>query len=37
MLVEMECMVCGDHEYCDSSKINICHGCDNGIMKEVEE
>ena len=32
-LVEHECLVCGDHEMCDSNRINICSGCENGIMK----
>ncbi len=32
MLIEMECNTCGDHEQCDPNKINICHGCDNGVM-----
>jgi hypothetical protein len=32
-LLEHECMICGDHEMCDPNKINMCHGCNNGIMK----
>jgi len=33
MNVEMECLICGDHEICDTDKITICHGCQNGVMK----
>jgi hypothetical protein len=37
MLIEMECLCCGDHEMCDPHKSNICHGCDNGIMVNLSE
>jgi hypothetical protein len=33
-LIEHECMICGDHEMCNPDIINICRGCDNGIMKK---
>lgn len=36
MMTEMECLVCGDHEMCNSDKINICHGCDNGVMIPIK-
>ena len=31
-LIEMECLVCGDLEWLDPSKIHICDGCGNGPM-----
>jgi len=35
MKIEMECLVCGSHDNCDPTKINICDQCDNGIMKNI--
>lgn len=32
-LVEMECLVCGNHDLCDPKKERIyCDQCDNGLM-----
>ena len=33
-LVEMECLVCGNHDRCNPDKINICNQCNNGPMIE---
>lgn len=33
MKVEMECLICGNHEICETTKINICPQCENGVMK----
>jgi hypothetical protein len=33
MLVEHECMTCGDHEMLDPAHKTICSGCDNGSMQ----
>jgi len=35
-MIEHECNICGDHEICDPHVINICHGCDNGVMVEYK-
>lgn len=33
MIIEHECMVCGDHAWLKSDKKTICSGCDNGSMQ----
>ena len=35
MLIEMECLICGNHDLCDDTKLNICNQCDNGIMVKI--
>ena len=35
--IEMECNTCGDHEMCDPKIINICRGCDSGVMVKYQK
>jgi hypothetical protein len=37
MMIESECLVCGNHDMCDLTKINICDQCNNGVMKKYKE
>ena len=33
MMIEMECLVCGDHDFYDDKKQrNYCLQCENGLM-----
>jgi len=36
MKIEMECLLCGNHDMCNPDKISICDQCDNGVMIEVK-
>lgn len=36
MTIEMECLICGNHDHCDPTKLTICDQCDNGLMVEVK-
>jgi len=37
MIIEFECMTCGDHAMLDADKKTICTGCDNGVMQPYKK
>jgi hypothetical protein len=38
MIIEMECLICGDHDNCDDDiRVVLCNGCGNGVMVPCSE